>query len=74
MFSNVELNLEQMLPDLDALLEKHLFTKEELKQVLHKRSQFEYAVKSSTRTPEDFLKSELPTNLYRSWNIQVHRV
>ena len=57
MYSNVERNLEQMLPELDALLEKRLFTKKELKQVLHKRSEFEYSIKSSNHTPEDFLKS-----------------
>jgi len=56
MHSNVDRNLEQMLPELDALLEKRLFTKEELKRVLHKRSDFEYSIKSSTRTPEDFLR------------------
>eukprot|EP00210_Caulerpa_lentillifera_P008169 g7802.t1 len=53
---SVEYKLQCMLPDLSALLERGLFTKEELRKVLEKRSQFEYSIRSSNRTPEDFYK------------------
>ena len=56
MRNNAQRDLEAMLPDLDALLEKQLFTKEELRQVLHKRARFEYAIRSSTRTQRDFYR------------------
>ena len=56
MRNNAQRDLEAMLPDLDALLEKRLFTKEELKQVLNKRAKFEYAIRSSTRTQRDFYR------------------
>jgi len=53
---SVEYKLQCMVPDLTALLERGLFTKEELRKVLEKRSQFEYSIRSSNRSPEDFYK------------------
>lgn len=60
MSESIQYKLECMLPDLTALLERGLFTKEELKTILEKRSQFEYSIRSSQRTPQDFYKSILP--------------
>ena len=50
--------LESMVPELDALHERGIFTREELKEVVRRRTDFEYATRrpSGKTKPVDFMR------------------
>ncbi|CAG8654194.1 11502_t:CDS:10, partial [Funneliformis caledonium] len=56
MAEKVQYYLEQMVPELEDLERKEIFTKEEIKSVIKKRTAFEYALKRRPARVIDFLK------------------
>ncbi|RHZ83285.1 hypothetical protein Glove_97g85 [Diversispora epigaea] len=56
MAETVQFNLEQMIPELKDLEKKGIFTKKEIKDIIKKRSNFEYALKRRPTQVKDFLK------------------
>ncbi|KAI8318661.1 hypothetical protein GQ54DRAFT_280560, partial [Martensiomyces pterosporus] len=64
MAETVQYHLEQMVGELEDLERKKLFTKQELKAVVKKRTNFEYALKRRKASRADFLR-------YISYEINV---
>eukprot|EP00899_Mesostigma_viride_P024656 jgi/Mesvir1/5375/Mv15455-RA.1 len=56
MADTVQYHMEQMLPELQDLEQKGLFTKEELRRIIKKRNQFEYNLKRNAALKIDFLR------------------
>lgn len=56
MADTVRYHLEQMVPELEDYEKRGLFSRHELKEVVKKRSHFEYAVKRRAPLKEDFLR------------------
>ncbi|RIA97455.1 U3 small nucleolar RNA-associated protein 6-domain-containing protein [Glomus cerebriforme] len=56
MAETVQYYLEQMVPELEDLEHKEIFTKEEIKSIVKKRTNFEYALKRRPAQIIDFLK------------------
>ncbi|PKC59348.1 hypothetical protein RhiirA1_493130 [Rhizophagus irregularis] len=56
MAETVQYYLEQMVPELEDLERKEIFTKEEIKSIVKKRTNFEYALKRRPAQIIDFLK------------------
>lgn len=48
--------MEGMVPELEDLEEKGIFSKQELREIVRKRENFEYALKRKTPARADFLR------------------
>ena len=56
MADTVRYLMEEMIPELDDLERRGYFTRAELKQVVKRRQDFEYALKRRAAHKEDFLR------------------
>lgn len=51
----VQMNLESMLPELEAMERLQLFTQDEVRRIINKRKEFEYKMQRGTKFKEDLL-------------------
>ena len=52
--------MEEMVPELEDLEDKGYFSKAEIREIVRKRENFEYALKRRTPTKADFLRYDKP--------------
>jgi len=57
MADKVQLKLERMIPDLDALLKIGIFKKNEVKNIIKKRRFYEYQLEKTDVSKSDFFKA-----------------
>ncbi|GAA5810647.1 hypothetical protein MFLAVUS_004071 [Mucor flavus] len=57
MAESVQYYLERMIPELEALEKKHIFSPVEIKSIIKKRTNFEYALQRRIKQKIDFLRS-----------------
>ncbi|KAI9366163.1 U3 small nucleolar RNA-associated protein 6-domain-containing protein [Zopfochytrium polystomum] len=67
MAENVHFQLERMLPDLEALERKGLFSKDEIKAIVKRRTDLEYAIHRRISQCADYLR-------YIEYEINLHRL
>jgi U3 small nucleolar RNA-associated protein 6 len=48
--------MEQMVPELEDMQKKSYFSKQEIKEIVRKRQEFEYKLKRKSALKEDFLR------------------
>ncbi|KAI8059410.1 U3 small nucleolar RNA-associated protein 6-domain-containing protein [Gilbertella persicaria] len=64
MAESVQYYLERMIPELEGLEKKHVFSSAEIKSIIKKRTNFEYALHRRIKQKIDFLRAiEYETNL-----------
>jgi hypothetical protein len=56
MADTVRYLMEEMLPELEDMQKKRYFSKQELKEVVRRRQDFEYKLKRKAALKEDFLR------------------
>lgn len=56
MADTVHYHLERMLPELEDLEKRELFTREEIQEIVRKRRDFEYLLKRHSTLKVDFLR------------------
>jgi U3 small nucleolar RNA-associated protein 6 len=56
MADTVAYHMERMLPELEDLEKRELFSKEELKEIVRQRRDFEYLLKRHSALKQDFLR------------------
>ena len=56
MADTVAYHMERMLPELEDLENRELFSKEELKEIVRQRRDFEYLLKRHSALKQDFLR------------------
>lgn len=52
----VNLIMERMIPDLEALEKQGVFSREELREVVRRRTAFEYKLRRSAKQVEDYIR------------------
>ncbi|KAL9539521.1 hypothetical protein MBANPS3_010207 [Mucor bainieri] len=57
MAESVQYYLERMIPELEGLEEKHIFSPVEIKSIIKKRTNFEYALQRRIKQKIDFLRA-----------------
>lgn len=57
MADKIKILIEEMRVDLLSLMKKQIFTKEEIKQILHNRENLEYSISKKSTKGKDFLKA-----------------
>src|ERR1700733_1160619 len=75
MAETVQFHLESRLPELQDLLEKKIFTKHEIKEIVSKRTKFEYKIKSRLVEVDDYYQYiEFEKQLERERKERVERL
>lgn len=57
MADKIQLTLEGMIPELDALVNKEIFTKLQVKSIIKKRRNYEYGMAKKNVSLEDYKKA-----------------
>ena len=62
--------MEDMVPELEDLEERGYFKKQEIKQIVKKRTQFEYLLKRPAAVKTDFLRCLINSNACKQHHME----
>jgi U3 small nucleolar RNA-associated protein 6 len=69
MADTVRYMMEEMIPELEDMVKQQYFSKQEVKQIVKRRQDFEYLLKRRSVLKEDFLRCDCsPRQLFNSWS------